>query len=56
VPSEKRQRQRSNREQKRAEEAKRRRRAEIMAIVRRYTIYALVFGGALVALTLLFGR
>ena len=52
----KRERQRANRELRRAEEAKRKRREQALAIVRRYVIYALVFGGILVLVTLLFGR
>ncbi len=56
MPSEKRQRQRANRMERRAREARAARRRQAFAIVKRYTLYAVLFGTALVLLTLFFGR
>ncbi len=55
MASEKRERQRANRDVKRAEEDKADSRTKRMAIVRRYATYALIFGAAIIALKLLSG-
>jgi hypothetical protein len=55
MPSEKRERQRANREEKRAKESKADIRKQRMAIVRRYAGYALLFGAAIVALKIFAG-
>lgn len=55
MASEKRERQRANREEKRAEESKADTRKQRMAIVKRYAGYALIFGAAIVALKLIAG-
>jgi hypothetical protein len=55
MASEKRERQRANRAGKRAEEDKAETRKKRMDIVKRYALYALVFGGAIVALKLFTG-
>lgn len=55
MASEKRERQRANREEKRAKETKVDTRKQRMAIVRRYAGYALIFGAAIVALKLIAG-
>ena len=55
MASEKRERQRANREEKRAKETKADTRKQRMAIVKRYAGYALVFGVAIIALKLITG-
>lgn len=55
MASEKRERQRANREEKRAEESKADTRKKRMAIVKRYAGYALIFGAAILALKLFTG-
>jgi hypothetical protein len=55
MASEKRERQRANREEKRAEESKADVRKQRMAIVKRYAGYALIFAVAIVALKLIAG-
>jgi hypothetical protein len=55
MASEKRERQRANRADKRAEEDKAETRKKRMDIVKRYALYALVFGAAIVALKLFTG-
>ncbi len=55
MASEKRDRQRANRDQKRAEEEKVETRHQRFALIKRYAIYALIFGAAIVALKLLSG-
>lgn len=55
MASEKRERQRANREEKRAAESKADTRHKRMAIVRKYAGYALLFGAAIVALKLFAG-
>jgi hypothetical protein len=53
--SEKRERQRVNREQKLAEEHKSEIRARRIAIIKRYATYTVIFGAAIIALKLLSG-
>ena len=55
MASEKRERQRANREETRAEESKADTRKQRMAIVKKYAGYALIFGAAIVALKLFTG-
>lgn len=55
MASEKRERQRANREEKRAKESKTDTRKRRMAIVKRYAGYALIFGAAIIALKLFTG-
>lgn len=55
MASEKRERQRANRAEKRAEEDKTETRRKRMDIVKRYALYALAFGAGIVALKLLTG-
>jgi hypothetical protein len=55
MASEKRERQRANREEKRAKESKADVKRQRMAIVKRYAGYALIFGAAILALKLFFG-
>jgi len=55
MSKEKRDRQRANREQKRAEEHKADVRRKRIAIIKRYAIYAIIFGAAIVALKLFSG-
>jgi hypothetical protein len=55
MASEKRERQRANREEKRAKESKADTRKQRMTIVKRYAGYALIFGAAIVALKLFTG-
>ncbi len=55
MASNKRERQRANREEKRAEEHKADERKHRIAIIKRYGTYALIFGAAIVALKLLSG-
>ncbi|MFV1969663.1 MAG: hypothetical protein ACC683_01530 [Acidimicrobiia bacterium] len=50
MASEKRERQRANRDQKLAEEHKADGRKQRVAIIKRYATYALIFGAAIVAL------
>ncbi len=56
MASEKRERQRANRELRRAERAKEERKRQAIAIIKRYATFALVFGAILVAFTVLFGK
>ncbi|MCH7681100.1 MAG: hypothetical protein QGM46_04785 [Actinomycetota bacterium] len=53
MATEKRDRQRANRELKRAEEDKVNLRKKRIGIVKRYAIYAIIFGAAIIALQLL---
>lgn len=55
MASEKRDRQRANREEKRAEEHKVDIRSKRIAIVKRYAMYAVLFGAAIIALRLFTG-
>jgi hypothetical protein len=55
MASEKRDRQRANRDEKRAKEGKADIRKQRMGIVKRYAGYALIFGAAIVALKLFTG-
>lgn len=55
MSSEKRDRQRANRELKRAEEHKADARTKRIAIIKRYATYSFIFGAAIVALKLLSG-
>jgi hypothetical protein len=55
MATEKRDRQRANREEKRAAESKADARKQRMAIVKRYAGYALIFAAAIVALKLFTG-
>jgi hypothetical protein len=55
MASEKRERQRANREDKRAEESKADVRRKRMAIVKRYAGYGLIFAAAIVALKIFAG-
>jgi hypothetical protein len=55
MASEKRERQRANRDEKRAEEDKTTVRHHRMAIVKRYAGYALIFGVAIIALKIFTG-
>jgi hypothetical protein len=53
MATDKRDRQRANRAEKQAAEAKVKRRRDILAIVKRYALYALLIAVALVAITLI---
>jgi len=55
MPSEKRERQRTNRDQKLAVEHKVDVRKQRIAIIKRYSTYALIFGAAIIALKLFAG-
>jgi len=55
MASEKRERQRTNREQKLVEEQKADTRRRRIAIIKRYATYTIVFGAAIIALKLLSG-
>ncbi len=55
MATDKRERQRANREQKRAEEHKADTRKQRIAIIKKYATYALIFGAAIIALKLLSG-
>ncbi|MEN8041895.1 MAG: hypothetical protein ABFR95_10375 [Actinomycetota bacterium] len=55
MATDKRDRQRANREQKQAEQRKVDARQARIAIIKRYSIYALIFAAAIVALKLLSG-
>jgi hypothetical protein len=55
MATDKRDRQRANRELKRAEEQKAEARHHRFAIVKRYATYAVIFGAAIIALKLLSG-
>jgi len=55
MASEKRERQRTNREQKLVEEQKADTRRRRITIIKRYAIYTVIFGAAIVALRLLSG-
>ena len=55
MASEKRERQRANREEKRTKETKVDTRKQRMAIVKRYAGYALLFGAVIVALKIIAG-
>ncbi len=55
MASDKRERQRANRDEKRAEEQKADTRMKRIAIIKRYGTYALIFAAAIIALKLLSG-
>lgn len=55
MASEKRERQRTNREQKLAEEQKADMRRRRIAVIKRYVTYTVIFGAAIIALKLLSG-
>jgi hypothetical protein len=55
MATDKRERQRQNRELKKAEEAKRSKKQHRIAVIKRYTMYTVVFAAALIALKVFFG-